>query len=600
MEAGEQSERMRPERTWRRDHPLHASPGIWFAPCAAADPARCRTPREARLSPGSRVDLTRERSVLFRIPASVCAPPRGVEPAPPFTAYFSSPPPAVDIGKLTRRVAKGSGIVFAGQIAGKLVGVCLQAVLSRGLGKALYGTYTLAFSIMQILREVGALGLHGGVVRFGAEAQAKNNSARVKGTLIASLGIGAVASLVLAAALYGASDWLAITAFRDASLGPVLRAFAAACPFYVMTFLTSRAARGLQVMLADVVVGTVAQPLVNLLLVSGAFLLGYGLDGAVTAFVASAITSGLLGLYVLTRIAPVLLDGRLSAAYDVRELLAYSLPVMGVTVTTLFVDQADRIMLGLLASSADVGLYNVAALLATQVRFMLTSISATFTPLISDLYHTDRREELHQLFRITTRWIVTLSMPLALVLALFPDPLLWIFGAEFRAGAPVVLVLAISSFLNAGVGTIGLMLQMSDHERLVLLDSIAMAVLNVALNLWLIPLYGPVGAALATAISITAINAVQYVQLRYLLGMTPFSAAYLRPIAAGVVAGLAGWGASLALPGWVLQDLAGMLVTGLVYLGVLLFIGLPDEDWEVMQPLLQRTGLHRLLGKPEK
>ena len=486
--------------------------------------------------------------------------------------------------------------MFAGQVAGKLVGVCLQAVLSRGLGKALYGTYALAFSIMQILREVGAMGLHGGVVRFGAEAQAKNKPARVKGTLLASLGIGAVASLLLAAGLYGASDWLASAAFRDAGLGSVLRAFAIACPFYVITFLSSRAARGLQVMLADVAVGTVAQPLVNLLLISGAFLLGYGLDGAVTAFVGSAVVSGLLGLYVLTRIAPVLLDGTLSASYNIRRLLAYSLPVMGVTVTTLFVDQADRIMLGLLASSADVGLYNVAALLATQVRFMLTSISATFTPLISDLYHTDRREELHQLFRITTRWIVTLSMPLALVLALFPDPLLWIFGTEFRAGAPVVLVLAISSFLNAGVGTIGLMLQMSDHERLVLLDSIAMAVLNIALNLWLIPLYGPVGAALATALSITAINAVQYVQLRYLLGMTPFSAAYLRPIAAGVVAGLAGWLASLAMPTWVTQDLFGMLVTGLVYLGALLLIGLPDEDWKVMHPFLQRTGLDRFLG----
>jgi O-antigen/teichoic acid export membrane protein len=541
-------------------------------------------------------DLTRERSVLFQIHASVrCVHPPGNWRVLAAVCSFS-PLSAVDIGNLTRRVAKGSGIVFAGQVAGKLVGVCLQAVLSRGLGKMLYGTYTLAFSIMQILRQVGAMGLHGGVVRFSAEAQAKNKRARVKGTLLASLGIGAVASLVLAAGLYGASDWLASTAFQDAGLGPVLRAFAIACPFYVMTFLSSRAARGLQVMLADVAVGTVAQPLVNLLLVSGAFLLGYGLDGAVTAFVGSAVVSGLLGLYVLMRIAPVLLDGTLSASYNIRGLLAYSLPVMGVTVTALLVDQADRVMLGLLASSTDVGLYNVAALLATQVRFMLTSISATFTPLISDLYHTDRREELHQLLRITTRWIVTLSMPLALVLALFPDLLLWIFGTEFRAGAPVVLVLAIGSFLNAGVGTIGLMLQMSDHERLVLLDNIAMAVLNIALNLWLIPLYGPVGAALATALSITAINAVQYVQLRYLLGMTPFSAAYLRPIAAGVVAGLSGWGASLAMPTWVMQDLVGMLVTGLVYLGTLLLIGLPDEDWEVMHPFLQRTGLDRFLG----
>ena len=191
----------------------------------------------------------------------------------------------MDLEKLTRRVARGSGIVFAGQVAGKIIGVCLQVVLSRGLGPLLYGTYTLAVSVMKILREVGTLGLHGGVVRFSAEAQAKGNRARVKGTLTASLGVGLVASAALALSLYAASDWLATTAFSDAGLEPVLRAFAAALPFYTLTFLASRAARGLQVMTADVAVGTVAQPLVNLVAVSIAFLLGWALDGAVAAFV---------------------------------------------------------------------------------------------------------------------------------------------------------------------------------------------------------------------------------------------------------------------------------------------------------------------------
>jgi len=518
------------------------------------------------------------------------------DPSAAFSAV-SSPQssPGVDLEKLTRRVARGSGIVFAGQVAGKIIGVCLQVVLSRGLGPLLYGTYTLAVSVMKILREVGTLGLHGGVVRFSAEAQAKGNRARVKGTLTASLGIGIVASAALALSLYAASDWLATTAFSDAGLEPVLRAFAAALPFYTLTFLASRAARGLQVMTADVAVGTVAQPLVNLVAVSIAFLLGWALDGAVAAFVLSTVVSAGLGLYVVFRIAPVLLDRDVIASYDLGGLIGYSLPVMGVTLTALFVDQADRIMIGLLASSADVGIYNVAALLATQVRFMLTSVSAAFTPLISDLYHTGRRDDLRTLFQTTTRWIVTLSMPLGLVLILFPEPLLWLFGADFLAGAPVVMVLAISSLLNAAVGTIGLMLQMSDHERLVLIDNVLLAVINVGLNLWLIPIYGTVGAAVATAVSVTAINVVQYGQLRHLLGVTPFSLAYLRPLAAGLGAGLLGWAVGAALEPWFLHGVAGMLVTGMTYIGLLLWIGLPEKDWEIMAPYLKRTGLLRLI-----
>ncbi|PEN15315.1 hypothetical protein CRI94_03285 [Longibacter salinarum] len=481
-------------------------------------------------------------------------------------------------------------------MAGKLIGMCLQIVLSRGLGAALYGTYTLAISVMQIMREIGTLGLHGGVVRFSSEARAKDELARVKGTLIASLGLGLAAATGLAGILYISSTWLAVQVFSDAALASVLRSFAFALPFYVFTFLSSRAARGLQVMTADVTVGTVAQPLMNLLFVGTAFVFGWALDGAVMAFVASSVVSAGLGLYVVIRIAPVLRDGDVKSAFDVGGLLGYSLPVMGVTLTALFVDQADRIMIGLLATSADVGLYNVAALLATQVRFMLTSVSATFTPLISDLYHTGRRSELRSLFQVTTRWIVTLSIPLGLALVLFPEPLLWLFGAEFLPAAPVVMVLAVGSFLNGAIGTIGLMLQMSDHERLVLVDNIALAVINVGLNLWLIPIYGPVGAAVATAVSVTMVNVIQYLQVKYLLDVTPFSAAYLRPIGAGIVSGIAGWGASAALDPWFLHEVVGMLTTGATYLGVLFFIGLPEEDWDVVAPVLKRTGLDRFIS----
>ena len=510
----------------------------------------------------------------------------------------------MNIGDLTRRVARGSGIVFAGQIAGKVIGVFLQITLSRGLGKALYGTYALAISLMKILQAVGGLGLQGGVVRFSAEAQGQGEVGRVRGTLLATLAIGTATSIVIGVGLFLTSEWWAQVVFQDELLIPILRAFAVALPFYVLTFLTAQAARGLQSMLADVSIGIVAQPFVNLVAVSIAFLLGYTLDGAIAAFVLSSVASGSLGVWVLSRIFRPLWSG-VSARFDVPRLLRYSLPVMGVGLTALFVDQADRVMIGILASTSDVGVYTIAALLATQVRFVLSAVSATFTPIISDLYHGDRRDELHRLFKITTRWIVMLSLPLAIVLAMFPTPFLRVFGPEFMEGAPVVLVLSIGSFLNGATGTIGLMLQMSDYERVVLLDNVAVAILNVGLNLWLIPIYGPLGAAIATAVSVTLINAAQVVQVWSRLGMTPFDADLFRPMAAGCIAAVAGWGiaeitAFSLNPPWMLDAVAGIAATGMVYLGAVVAIGLPREDWTVLTPILRRTGLDRFISSEEE
>jgi len=343
-------------------------------------------------------------------------------------------------------------------------------------------------------------------------------------------------------------------------------------------------------MLADVSIGVVAQPLFNLIGVAIAFGLGYSLSGVLVALVASTVASAGLGLYLVARLVPALFDG-VSATYQVRSLLVFSAAAFGSSLASLMLDQADRLMLGFLATSEDVGVYNAAALLATQVRFVLTAVSATFTPVISDLYHKGHLEELQRLFATTTRWIITLSLPVVLVLLLFPEELLGLYGPDFRVGASMLLVLAPAMFINGGVGAAGLMLQMSDHERIALANNVLLAVLNVVLNWWMITAYGPIGAALATGLSVALVNLLKLAEVRYLLGMQPYNLTYLKPVAAAGVAATAGWAVDVFLVAWPLHWLGGMAAVGIAYFGTLVLLGFSDEDWIVLRPLLRRVGI---------
>jgi len=496
----------------------------------------------------------------------------------------------VNSDDLTKRVARGSGLVFAGNIVGKIVSFVLQILLSRVLGRAAYGLYTLGFTVLRFAREVASLGLQGGIVRFGAEEWGQKDLSKLKGTFLASFTIAFGSGVVLGTMLYLGSDWLAGTAFSDAELAPVLRMFAIALPFYALQYVTSRAARSLQNMLADVSIGVVAQPLFNLIGVAIAFGLGYSLSGVLVALVASTVASAGLGLYLVARLVPALFDG-VSATYQVRSLLVFSAAAFGSSLASLMLDQADRLMLGFLATSEDVGVYNAAALLATQVRFVLTAVSATFTPVISDLYHKGHLEELQRLFATTTRWIITLSLPVVLVLLLFPEELLGLYGPDFRVGASMLLVLAPAMFINGGVGAAGLMLQMSDHERIALANNVLLAVLNVVLNWWMITAYGPIGAALATGLSVALVNLLKLAEVRYLLGMQPYNLTYLKPVAAAGVAATAGWAVDVFLVAWPLHWLGGMAAVGIAYFGTLVLLGFSDEDWIVLRPLLRRVGI---------
>lgn len=497
---------------------------------------------------------------------------------------------SVDVDDLTRRVARGSGIVFAGSLVGKVIKFGLQVLLSRTLGRAAYGLYTLGVSVLQFGRQISGLGLAEGVVRFGAEAHGQQDKARLKGTVLFGLGLSVLSGGGFGIALYLGSGLLATTVFNASELTPVLQAFSVALPFYVVTHFASRVARSLQKMVADVTLGTVAQPAVNVVAVALAFALGYQLDGAVVAFLVSAVVSGALGLYLIVRLVPALLEP-IRATYAPRSMMSFSIASLGTGLAFIVIEQTDRIMLGIFTTAADVGVYHAAALLATQVRFVLTAILATFTPVISDLYHRGRKADLHRLYQTTTRWIVTLSLPFALMLMLFPEPILGLYGADFRVGTGILIVLAASAFVNGGVGASGLMLRMSDYEWLAFGNEVGLAILNVILNVWLIQRFGPIGAALATGLSIALANIIKLIEVYFLLGMTPYNAAFAKPAIAGAAAAGAGWGIAALASGWALSWLAGLLTVGVAYAAILLLLGLTDEDWEILRPLLHRLGL---------
>lgn len=492
---------------------------------------------------------------------------------------------------LTREVAQGSGFVFVGNVLGKVLSTVLRILLSRTLGVAAYGLYSLGLSVLKFAREIASLGLQGGIVRFGASEHGRGDVARLKGTFLSSIAMAVASGAILGAIGYFSSGWIARVVFNSEALEPVLRVFSASLPFHVGLYVTSRAARALHEMRYDVAISAVIQPAFNLFFVGIAFLLGFRLGGALYAFLASISLSFFLSLYLIGRIFPAFFSS-LSPIYAPRRLLYYSLAVLGASFSNLLLDQTDRIMLGILATETEVGIYDVAALAAFQLRFVLYSVNSSFAPIISDLYHQSRVDRLKHLFKTTTRWILALSLPLYLILVTFPTPIMRIFGSDFTAGAVPLMILATAFFIDGSVGASGYMLQMSDHERIVLANNVVLASLNIVLNIWLISVLGTAGAALATGLSIATVNLVKLVEVRYFLGMHPYQIAQLKPFVAGIAAVGAGWGIhQLLAPWWAGSWIIGILGLCLTYLGILFSLGLKKDDREVLTPLLAKMGL---------
>ena len=164
-------------------------------------------------------------------------------------------------------------------------------------------------------------------------------------------------------------------------------------------------------------------------------------------------------------------------------------------------------------------------------------------------------------------------------------------------------LLSLGQLVNFATGSVGIMLMMTGRSDIVFANSIAVVLLSLGLDFWLVPAYGLVGGAAASAFSIAVLNLVRLGEVWVLMRMHPFSRAFLKPIIAAIPAigvGLA-WIRWLPLNSIIFLGLA-CLAVGLVYLAALLLLGLDEGDRLMIDALRTRFLRMPLLRRrsPEK
>jgi O-antigen/teichoic acid export membrane protein len=246
-------------------------------------------------------------------------------------------------------------------------------------------------------------------------------------------------------------------------------------------------------------------------------------------------------------------------------------------------------MLGILGTAKDVGIYNAAATLSVQATLFLVSFNAIFSPIIADLFHRRRVEELEVLFKTTTKWIFTLTLPVVMVFVVFCRPIMSMFGPGFTAGALVLISLAIAELVNAGVGSVGFMLTMTGRHKLELMNGLVLGGLNVFLNFILIPKYGVLGSGIATGLSIALVNLARLIEVYWIYKIHPYKISYWKPLVSGSVAA-AVWiaiRAALDLTGWLW--VGGVVLFVFVYVLVFTALRLDDDDRLILRALKERV-----------
>lgn len=506
----------------------------------------------------------------------------------PVEVSRSLPSAAHDRHVLT--AAKGGGITFAGKLFTSGSRFIMAILLTRLLGAEQYGLFNLTLTAITVTVGLSMLGLDTAMVRYIAQLASRKDEKGLRGTLQFGLGTIALLSVLLSVGLYALAKPIAIQIFHAAQLAPLLRLASVIVPILAISDSLVSATEGFKKMEYGTIAQDVVRPLLRLILIGALLVIGMTAAGAVIIFgIAVAITTGMLVYYLNKEFS---LRGFFQPArYDIKGLLGFSVPVYLSGLLSTFRGNFQTMLLGSLNNVTNVGIFAVAGQVGMIGGLFQASVTTAAKPVLAELYDRNEREQMGRLYQTATKWMFSLNLPIFLVMVLFPASLMSIFGKSFVSGAMALTLLAWAKLIDTGTGMCGAILDMSGYAKLKLVNSTVQLVLSLTLNFLLIPRWGIMGAATAALVNIATINILRLVEVYILLRLLPYNWSFLKPIAAGLVA----LGVTLGLNVLYPAD-ANLFVTALymavlfgVYTGMVILLGLSEEDRQVLARLRQRA-----------
>ncbi|MFC6991487.1 flippase [Haladaptatus sp. GCM10025707] len=488
-----------------------------------------------------------------------------------------------------RTLFKGGGILFVGLFVELAISFVAKLVIARVLGPVNYGAVSLGITTATIVSTVVLLGLNTGIGRY---LPTFSDDARRRGVLVSAFQVGVPLSLLASLLIVVFAPTIARVVFTDPATAPVLRIFALAIPLAAVMKLAVGSVQGLKLSLPKVYIQNISLPTLRFVGILAVLSIGFGATGVAWAYVFSYLGAATLGVYFLyTRTTLFDRTSRYEPMHS--DLLLFSAPLVVSTVMTFVFADMDTFMLGYFSSTGDVGVYNTIYPIALLLTTMLSSFGFIFMPVIAELYADGDTESMRTLYQVVTKWIFTVTVPLFVVVALFPEQSIRVtFGEQYVSGALALSVLSVAFFSHAIAGPNSDALTSLGRTRLIMYDNTLVAAVNFVLNVLLIPRYGVLGAAVATAVAYVLLNALYSYQLYRETGIQPFTESLLR---------LAGSALVLSLIGYVLvtDQLGGDVVaTGAVslavaggYLLAVLRFGVGPEELVLLDSVESRFGL---------
>ena len=441
----------------------------------------------------------------------------------------------LDINRLLKdhdfaELIKQSGISFVIRIFGQILGLLLTFIIARYFGADSLGDYVLAIVILRIFTLFSKLGTDIFSIRFIASFAKQGKWVSIQRFRNKILFIVIFSSIFFSCLMYFSSSHIANLIQANNEHIRLGAFFILPMALFMLHY---QSLRGLKRIAEFSFFYRMSQAFFSIIFI---FIISKFLKETSVPFYAY-----LLSLFVVSVLAlfsfiyhfkkcSVHNESEKIEALSLTYILRISLPLMFAQLVQFLMAFTDKLMLGNMMTTHDVGVYFTAFKLSMIASVGLMSINSIAAPKFAELYGHKDLDGLKNISYQSSKVIFWITIPLILCFFSFPEFILGIFGEDFKLGVSALIFLSVGKLISSLCGSVGNLLQMTGNQLIFMKCLLCGAIINIILNLLLIPSYGINGAAISSMVSLSSWNILMVYFVKRELGFNMFYLPLLRKL----------------------------------------------------------------------
>jgi O-antigen/teichoic acid export membrane protein len=423
---------------------------------------------------------------------------------------------------------KKGGLSFLIRIGGQVMGFLLTLIIAHYFGAKGLGDYVLSIVVLRIFTLFSKLGVDTFSIRFIASFAKQEKWKSIQLFRNKIIRLLSISSLIFSLLMYYFSEDIANLVHAKVEHVRLNAFFVLPMVFFMLHYQSLRGLKKIAEFSFFYRMAQATFSIISIFIITQFFVDG---NVPVYAYLSSLAIVSLLAFIVFfnsyNKIKQITDDEQIEEL-KYSEILKVSIPLMFAQSVQFIMAWTDKLMLGNMMGSEEVGIYFTAFKLSMFASIALMAINSIASPKFAELYGKKDFDGLKKVAHQSSKMIFLATLPLVLLFFAFPEFLLGLFGEEFKVGVKAFVFLSFGKLISSFSGSVGNLLQMTGKQVIFMNVLFVGAIVNVLLNFFLIPKFGINGAALASMISLSMWNLIMVYFVKREFGFYTFYIPFLK------------------------------------------------------------------------